>query len=77
MRDLTANNEIWKQSPGVLIGYTESPNLMGRIHRYKSDWTIAAEYFRDDGRPMAKHYRIPIEQRRAAERMLGVSINRD
>lgn len=76
-RDLNANNEIWRQGKGYIIGYTESRNLMARIKRYKPGWTIVAEYYREDKAPMAKHYRIPIEQRRPAERMFGVQISEE
>ncbi|MEZ7173554.1 hypothetical protein [Sporosarcina sp. OR05] len=50
---------------------------MRRIKRYKekNDWTIIAEYrdANDRGRLVGVQYRIPIEQRRQAMRMFGVT----
>lgn len=65
------NNELWKLQPGYLAGYTEDRDLIRRIKRYKKDWYITADYFRH-GRLTAVQFRIPIEQRRPAERMLAV-----
>jgi len=65
-------NEIWKLDTGWLAAYTEDCDLMQRIKRYKPDWTIMATYSRD-GRLKALQYKVPIEQRRSAERMFSVT----
>jgi hypothetical protein len=66
-------NEIWKQEKGWLAGYTEDRELIRRIKRYKKDWQITAEYFKR-GRLIGVHFRIPIEQRRPAERMFDCKV---
>jgi len=65
-----ANNELWRAGQGVLFGYTENKDLMQRIKRYKfkRGWKIVADYTKD-GKLIALQYRIPVEQRRVAERM--------
>lgn len=65
-------NELWKMEPGWLGGYTEDRDLIRRIKRYKSDWQIMADYFKN-GRLIGVQFRIPIEQRRPAERMFNVA----
>ncbi|WP_339216715.1 hypothetical protein [Ornithinibacillus sp. FSL M8-0202] len=65
------SNEIWKQEKGWLAGYTEDRDLIRRIKRYKKDWAIQADYFKH-GKLKAVQFRIPIIQRRSAERMFGV-----
>jgi len=66
-------NELWYFQRGWLAGYTEDKSLMRRIERYKTKkgWEIIAEYYdsHNDGKLKALQYRIPIEQRRPAERM--------
>jgi hypothetical protein len=66
------SNEIWKLETGWLAGYTEDRDLIRRIKRYKKDWTIMADYFKN-GKLIGVQFRIPIEQRRSAERMFGVA----
>lgn len=66
------NNEIWRLETGWLAGYTEDKGLQRRIKRYKPDWTVMAEYFRNDKR-IAVQYRIPTAQARPAKRMFGVA----
>lgn len=60
------SNEIWRLEPGWLAGYTQDKMLIRRIKRYKG-WAIMARY--SDG---AVQYRIPIAERRPAERMFNV-----
>lgn len=67
-------NEIWKYDKGLLCGYTEDRDLIRRIKRYKKDWTIIADYFKGN-RLIGVQFIIPIEQRRAAERMFNVTGN--
>lgn len=65
-------NSLWKYETGWLCGYTEDRDLIRRIKRYKKDWSIMADYFRN-GRLTGVQFKIPIEQRRSAERMFGVT----
>lgn len=65
------DNTVWKLETGWLAGYTEDRDLIRRIKRYKKDWSIMADYFKGD-RLIGVQFRIPIEQRRSAERMFGV-----
>lgn len=69
-------NEIWKLEKGWLAAYTEDRELIRRIKRYKKDWLIMADYFRN-GRLIGLQFKIPIEQRRSAERMFGVQITKE
>ncbi|MCM3732359.1 hypothetical protein M3196_11870 [Fictibacillus nanhaiensis] len=62
-------NSIWRAETGYLFAYTENRDLIRRIKRYKKDWAITADYFRN-GRLIGVQFKIPIEQRRAAERIL-------
>lgn len=66
------HNELWKLEKGYLAGWTSDRDLIRRIKRYKKDWTIMADYFKN-GRLQAVQFRIPIEQRRSAERMFNVT----
>jgi hypothetical protein len=66
------NNSVWKLETGWLCGYTEDRNLIRRIKRYKRDWTIMADYFKN-GCLIGVQFRIPIEQKRSAERMFNVA----
>lgn len=65
-------NSLWKYETGWLCGYTEDRDLIRRIKRYKKDWLIMAEYFRYD-RLFGVQFKIPIEQRRSAERMFCIA----
>jgi hypothetical protein len=66
-------NELWKLEKGWLAGYTENKELIRRIKRYKKDWRIMVDYFKQD-RLIGVQFKIPIEQRRSAERMFGVRV---
>ena len=70
-------NQLWKIETGYIAGYTEDRDLIRRIKRYKTknDWRIMADYFYLD-RLKAVQFRIPIEQRRSAERMFAVKLER-
>lgn len=70
------NNEIWKLEPGWLCGYTTDRDLIRRIKRYKKDWSIMADYFKH-GKLIAVQFRIPADQRRAAERMFSLAENEE
>ena len=70
------SNQIWKLETGWLAGYTDDRDLIRRIKRYKRDWPIMCDYFKFD-RLIAVQFRIPIEQRRSAERMFGVTENQE
>jgi hypothetical protein len=69
-------NQVWKLETGWLAGYTEDRDLISRIKRYKKDWTIMADYFKN-GKLIGVQFRIPIEQRRSAERMFKVTENHE
>jgi len=69
------DNELWNLDKGWIAGYTSDRDLIRRIKRYKKDWVIMADYFKH-GKLIGVHFRIPIEQRRPAERMFGVSTKR-
>jgi hypothetical protein len=64
-------NSLWKYETGWLCGYTEDRDLIRRVKRYKKDWSIMADYFKN-GRLIGVQFLIPIEQRRPAERMFAV-----
>jgi hypothetical protein len=70
------SNRLWKLEPGWLCGYTEDRDLIRRIKRYKRDWPIMCDYFKND-RLIAVQFRIPIQQRRSAERMFNVAENQE
>ncbi|AMR09491.1 hypothetical protein NSQ93_21885 [Bacillus sp. FSL W8-0445] len=59
------NNDLWKFGKGWLCGYTEDKELIRRVKRYKKDWVILADYFKND-RLIGVQFKIPIEQRHAA-----------
>lgn len=69
-------NQLWKLEAGWLGGYTEDRNLIRRVKRYKRDWSIMADYFKN-GRLTGVQFRIPIEQRRSAKRMFNVADYRE
>jgi hypothetical protein len=69
-------NEIWKLEPGWLAVYCEDREIIRRIKRSKKDWTIMCDYF-IHGSLKAVQFKVPIQQRRVAERMLGMTENRD
>lgn len=68
------NNEVWKLETGFLAAYTEDHSLMQRVRRYKykAGWTEMARYYKNN-RLIGVHYRLPIEQKRVAFRMFGVT----
>lgn len=66
-------NELWKLRKGWIAGYTEDRELIRRMKRYKKDWHIIADYIKN-GRLIGVHFKIPIEQRRAAERMFDARL---
>jgi len=68
--------ELWKLEPGWVAGYTEDRELIRRIKRYKHDWVIMADYFKN-GWLVGVQFKIPSEQRRSAERIFGVTVNRE
>jgi hypothetical protein len=69
-------NSLWKIETGWLSGYTEDRELIRRLKRYKPHWTIQADYFKN-GRLIGCQFKIPIEERRPAERMLGTAVNQE
>lgn len=66
MENPKANNELWYYNKGFLCGYTEDKDTVYKINRYKipKGWTLMATY--SNG---GRQYKIPIEQRRVAERI--------
>ena len=66
-------NELWKVQKGTLAGYTEDRDLIRRIKRSQKQWYVSAEYFKH-GKLFALQYRIPMADRRMAERQFGVKI---
>lgn len=71
------SNQLWRLETGYIGGYTEDRDLIRRIKRYKSknDWRIMADYFRGN-RLIGVQFKIPIEQRRPAERMFNVKLEK-
>lgn len=69
------NNKLWRLQRGYIAGYTESRDLMRRIKRYKEPkgWAIMADYYKDN-RLIGIQYKIPVEQRRPAERMFMTNL---
>jgi hypothetical protein len=72
------NNEVWQLEMGYLGAYTEDRALMARVRRYKLKvgWTEMARYYKNE-RLIGVHYKLPIEQRRVAFRMFGVTELKD
>lgn len=72
---LVSNNKLWRMGTGFIGGYTEDRDLIRRIRRYKESkgWTVMADYYKN-GRFIGIQYKIPIEQRRPAERMFMTDI---
>ncbi|ASN05304.1 hypothetical protein [Virgibacillus necropolis] len=72
------NNEIWKLEKGYIAAYTEDKGLMQRIRRASTrGWLIMAEYYdlKTEKKPrIAVQYKIPIEDRRQAERVFKVEM---
>lgn len=68
-------NALWRLETGYIAGYTEDADLIQRIRRYKlkKDWREMAEYYKGPKRK-AVQYKIPIEQRRPAERMFDTKL---
>lgn len=68
-------NELWRLETGFIAGYTEDKDLIQRIRRYKfkKNWRIMAEYYEGKKRKGVQ-FKIPIEQRRPAERMFQVKV---
>ncbi|MCG7346390.1 hypothetical protein MHZ92_19990 [Sporosarcina sp. ACRSL] len=60
---------------GFIGGYTEDRELIRRIRRYKEPkgWTIMADYYKN-GRFIGIQYKVPISQRRVAERMFMTNL---
>lgn len=72
-----SNNELWPFQSGYIAGYTEDKALMDRIKRYKfkQGWLQFASYTNNKGLT-GMQYRIPIEQRRVAERMFDTKLSK-
>ncbi|MGM0828060.1 MAG: hypothetical protein ACQEU4_07570 [Bacillota bacterium] len=70
------SNSLWKLDTGLLCGYTENRDLIRRVKRYKKDWTIMADYFKN-GKLIGVQFKIPMEQRRPAERMFEVTYSNE
>jgi hypothetical protein len=68
-------NALWKLEVGYIGGYTEDRDLIRRIKRSKKQWLIMADYFKR-GRLVAEQFKIPINQRRPAERMFGTKVEK-
>ncbi|MEW4328232.1 hypothetical protein Q0N12_16395 [Rossellomorea marisflavi] len=66
------NNSLWKLDTGWLCGYTQDRDLIRRVKRYKKDWSIMADYYKGR-RLVGVQFKIPMEQRRPAERMFGIT----
>ncbi|OIK22653.1 hypothetical protein [Bacillus amyloliquefaciens] len=66
--------ELWKLDKGWIAGYTEDKDLIRRVKRHKKDWKIIADYIKN-GRLIGVHFKIPIEQRRPAERMFNTRLS--
>lgn len=75
---MKTKNELWKIEIGWLGGYTEDRELIRSIKRYKfqSGWLIMADYFKN-GHLIGVQFKIPIEQRRVAERLFSVTVNKE
>ncbi|CAN7226480.1 hypothetical protein [Rossellomorea sp. LjRoot5] len=69
------SNALWKLEPGFIAAYTEDRELIKRIKRYKKNWSIMADYFRN-GRLVGMQLKIPANERRQAERMLDVKLSK-
>ncbi|MCM3668011.1 hypothetical protein M3181_03215 [Mesobacillus maritimus] len=65
--------ELWKLEKGWLAAYTEDKTTIKSIQRYKPHWTIMAEYT-DSGQLKALQYKIPMSERRQAERMFNTKL---
>lgn len=75
------NNELWRLEAGFIAGYTEDAKLIQRIRRYKFNkgWQIMGEYFdlkTKTNKRIGVQFKIPIEHRKAAERMFQVKLTK-
>lgn len=70
------SNSVWKYDTGWLCAYTEDRELIRKIKRSRKDWTIMADYFKGNYL-VGCQFKIPIEQRRAVERLFGVTENEE
>ena len=67
--------ELWKLEKGWIAAYTENKTTMKSIRRYKPEWAIMEEYyFKDNGKLKATQYKVPMSERRQAERMFNVKL---
>jgi len=70
-----SRNALWKAESGFLFGYTENPQTIRSIKRYRTDkgWQQFAEYSKG-GKRIALQFKIPIRQRPQAEKVFNVKL---
>lgn len=62
--------------PGWIAAYTEDRDIIRNIKRSNKRWRIMADYFKH-GKLIGVQLKIPIEDRRQAERRFGVKMEEE
>ncbi|MCM3175934.1 hypothetical protein [Paenibacillus sp. MER 99-2] len=65
------SNAIWRLNADDLAAYTEDPEVIAKIRRSYSDFTMMATYERE-GQVTAMQYRVPAGRKRVAKRLFNV-----
>ncbi|WP_010094472.1 hypothetical protein [Ornithinibacillus scapharcae] len=67
-------NELWRLEVGWLAAYTTDRQVVKNIKRSNKDWKVMAEYM-INGKIKATQFKIPVKDRRQAERRFGVKVS--
>ncbi|CDQ39069.1 hypothetical protein [Virgibacillus salexigens] len=67
-------NELWKLESGWIAAYTEDRDVIRNIKRSNKNWRIMCDYFHR-GKLIGVQFKIPMEDRRQAERRFGVKLS--
>ncbi|GMA51820.1 hypothetical protein GCM10025857_31770 [Alicyclobacillus contaminans] len=66
-------NQLWRLDREWLAAYSEDPHVWESIRRYRDDFELMAEYYRD-GRLFARQWRVPTSRKRVARRLLKCDV---
>lgn len=67
-------NAIWRLDSDNLAAYTEDHEVMAKIRRSYPDFIVMATY-QQDGKLLAKQYRVPSARKRSARHLFGVRLS--
>ncbi|MDX5474503.1 MAG: hypothetical protein LPK00_03100 [Bacillaceae bacterium] len=68
------NDNCWKLNNEYYALYVESKDVMRRINRYYKDFELMATYFdHNNGKVIAKQFRVPIHRKRSAFRLSKIA----